>query len=350
MKWKKEEILTENKKIKIHIKNNHGRPDTFPCDLEGEKNFTITKEHMEKALENETKIKEQIEFFIDWDENNFESSMYNSEILLTYDFPTTNLKKIAPNLKWVHCTAAGVEHLSPFNWAFDDLTITNSSGVHAKKAGEYGLMSILMLQNHIPKIITNQKNKKFISLFSNPIAGKNIVLVGTGSLGSSMAKLVEPLGANIIGVNKKGKSVEGCSKIIKIEKIDMILPEADFLYLALPETSETKNLINRKRLDMLKPSCGIVNIGRQSVLDYDVLCEKLDKKEIAGAILDVFKPEPIKANSKLWHTPNLIITPHVSSDDNGNYVKMTLDLFIKNLKLYMNNKELTNKIDKNLGY
>jgi phosphoglycerate dehydrogenase-like enzyme len=350
VKWKKEEILTENKKIKIHIKNNHGRPDTFPCDLEGEKNFTITKEHMEKALENETKIKEQIEFFIDWDENNFESSMYNSEILLTYDFPTTNLKKIAPNLKWVHCTAAGVEHLSPFNWAFDDLTITNSSGVHAKKAGEYGLMSILMLQNHIPKIITNQKNKKFISLFSNPIAGKNIVLVGTGSLGSSMAKLVEPLGANIIGVNKKGKSVEGCSKIIKIEKIDMILPEADFLYLALPETSETKNLINRKRLDMLKPSCGIVNIGRQSVLDYDVLCEKLDKKEIAGAILDVFKPEPIEADSKLWHTPNLIITPHVSSDDNGNYVKMTLDLFIKNLKLYMNNKELTNKIDKNLGY
>jgi phosphoglycerate dehydrogenase-like enzyme len=350
VKWKKEEILTENKKIKIHIKNNHGRPGTFPCDLEGEKNFTITKEHMKKALENEPKIKEQIEVFIDWDENNFETSMYNSEILLTYDFPTKNLKKVAPNLKWVHCTAAGVEHLSPFNWAFDELTITNSSGVHAKKAGEYGLMSILMLQNHIPKIISNQKNKKFISLFSNPIAGKNIVLIGTGSLGSSMAKLVEPLGANIIGVNKKGKSVEGCSKIITIDKIEMVLPEADFLYLALPETSETKNLINRKRLDLLKPSCGIVNIGRQSVLDYDVLCEKLDKKEIAGAILDVFKPEPIEAESKLWHTPNLIITPHVSSDDNGNYVKMTLDLFVKNLKLFMNNKGLINKIDKNLGY
>ena len=67
---------------------------------------------------------------------------------------------------------------------------------------------------------TNQKNKKFVSLFSNPISGKNIVLVGTGSLGSSMAKLVEPLGANIIGVNKKGKPVEGCSKIITIDKLD----------------------------------------------------------------------------------------------------------------------------------
>ena len=344
------EILTENKKIKIHIKNNHGRTGTFPCDLEGEKNFTITLQHLEKALENEPEIKKKVEFFIDWDEDNFNSSMTNSEILLTYDFPTKNLKKIAPHMKWIHCTAAGVEHLSPFSWAFDGLIITNSSGVHSKKAGEYGLMSILMLQNHMPKIITNQKKKDFVSLFSNPIEGRNIVLVGTGSLGSSMAKLVEPLGANVIGVNKKGKSVEGCSKIITIENLDTVLPEADILYLALPETPETKNLIDRKRLDLLKPSCGIVNIGRQSVLDYDTLCEKLNKGEIAGAILDVFSQEPIENDSKLWHTPNLVITPHVSSDDNGNYVKMTLNLFIKNLKLFIEKKELTNQINKDLGY
>lgn len=338
------------KKIKIHIKNNHGRPGTFPCDLEGEKNFTITREHFEKALENVPEIKDKIEFFIDWDVDNFNSSMSNSEILLTYDFPTNNLKSIAPNLKWIHCTAAGVEHLFPFDWTYDNLKITNSSGVHAKKAGEYGLMSVLMLQNHLPKIITNQKNKEFISTFGNPIAGKNIVLVGTGALGSSMAKLVEPLGANIIGVNKKGKSVEGCSQILTIDKLDTVLPKADILYLALPETPETKNLINKRRLDLLKTTCGIVNIGRQSALDYEVLCDKLEKSEIAGAILDVFNPEPIDKNSRLWNTKNLVITPHVSSDDNGNYVKMTLELFVKNLKLFIEKKELENQIDKELGY
>lgn len=342
--------MTNNKKIKIHIKNNHGRPGTFPCDLEGEKNFTITKEHFEKALENETEIKDQIEFIIDWDEDNFNSSMSNSDILLTYDFPTKNLKEIAPNLKWIHCTAAGVEHMFPFNWAYDGLKITNSSGVHAKKAGEFGLMSVLMLQNHIPKIVTNQKNKDFISTFGNPIAGKNIVLIGTGSLGSSMAKLVAPLGANIIGVNKKGKSVEGCSKIITIDKLDSVLPIADILYLALPETPETKNLIDKRRLDLLKSTCGIVNIGRQSALDYEVLCNKLENNDLAGAILDVFNPEPIDKNSRLWNTKNLIITPHVSSDDNGNYVKLTLELFVKNLKFFIKKKELTNQIDKELGY
>jgi len=342
--------LKNNKKIKIHVKNNHWAPGSFPTDVEGEKNFTITKEHFDEVLKNEQEIKDKIELFFDWDEDNFNSSMSNSDVLIAWNFPTSNLKKIAPNLKWIHCISAGVEHLLPLDWIYDGLALTNSSGVHSKKAGEYGLMSVLMLQNHMPKIITNQKDKKFISLFSNPIAGKTIVAVGTGSLGSSMIKLVAPLGAYIIGVNKKGRMVEGCSKVITIEKIDTVLPEADILYLALPETPETKNIINRKRLDLLKPSCGIVNIGRQSAMDYEALCEKLNKGELAGAILDVFTHEPIKSNSKLWNTPNLVITPHVSSDDHGSYVKMTLDLFVNNLKLFISNKELVNQIDKDLGY
>ena len=342
--------MINNKKIKIHVKNNHWASGSFPTDAEGEKNFTITKEHLEEALKNFPEIKEKVEIFVDWDEDNFKTSMSNSDILLAWSFPTTDLKKVAPSLKWIHVISAGVEHLHPFDWMFDGLVLTNSSGAHVKKAGEYGLMSILMLQNHMTKIITNQKNKKFVSLFSNPIAGKTIVLVGTGSLGSSMAKLVSALGANIIGVNRKGKSVEGCSKVITIDKIDTVLSDADFLYLAVPETPETKNLISKERLNILKPTCGIVNIGRQSVMDYDALSEKLKKKEIAGAILDVFTLEPLEKNSKLWDVPNLVITPHVSSDDNGSYVKLTLNIFLNNLKLFIENKELNNQIDKKLGY
>ena len=139
-------------------------------------------------------------------------------------------------------------------------------------------------------------------------------------------------------------------KVITIDKIDTVLPDADLLYLALPETPETKNLISRERLDMLKPTCGIVNIGRQSVMDYDVLSEKLKKNEIAGAILDVFSHEPIDKSSKLWDIPNLVITPHVSSDDDGNYVELTLDIFFNNLKLFIEKKELLNQVDKQLGY
>jgi len=310
----------KNKKIKIHVKNNHWAPGSFPTDAEGEKVFTITKTHFEKALEKFPEIKEKVDIFFDWDEDNFNSSMSNSNILLAWNFTTSNLKKISPNLKWIHCISAGINHLIPLDWMHEELVLTNNSGIHSKKAGEYGLMSVLMLQNHLPKIITNQKNKKFVSLFSNPIARKTVVVIGTGALGASMIKLLSPLGAKIIGINKKGKSVDGCSKIYMIDKIDNILPEADILYLALPETPETKNLINRKRLNLLKPTCGIVNIGRQSAIDYDALSDKLVKNELAGAILDVFEPEPIEPNSKLWDTPNLVITPHVSSDDGESYV------------------------------
>jgi phosphoglycerate dehydrogenase-like enzyme len=340
----------KNKKIKIHVKNNHWAKGSFPTDKEGEKVFTITNDHFTKALEKFPKIKEKVEIFIDWDEENFKSSMSNSDILIAWNFPTSNLEKISPNLKWIHCISAGINHLIPLNWIRKDLVLTNNSGIHSKKAGEYGLMSILMLQNHLPKLITNQKNKKFVSLFSNPIEGKTVVVIGTGALGGSMIKLLSPLGAKIIGVNKKGRSVDGCSKIYKINEIDNILPKADILYLALPETPETKNLINRKRLNLLKSTCGIVNIGRQSAMDYVTLCEKLEKNELAGAILDVFETEPIETNSKIWDTPNLIITPHVSSDDGESYVRLTLELFIKNLKLFIENKPLVNQIDKKLGY
>ena len=341
--------MSENK-IKIHIRNNHWKKGSLPCDLEGEKNSSVPKDLFENMLNKYPDIKDKISYLVDWDDDNWISSMKSADILLAWNFPTNDLKEIAPNLKWIHIVSAGVNHIYPFDWMKKDLVITNSSGIHAKKAGEFGLMSILMLQNHMTRIITNQKNKEFVTLLSKPIEGKKVVVVGTGSLGGSMIKHISLLGAEVIGINRRGGKVEGCSKIITFDKIDEVLPNADFLYLAVPETPDTKGLINKKRLDNLKSTCGIVNIGRESVMDYVHLIKKLEKNEIAGAILDVFSEEPINKNSKLWDTPNLIITPHISSDSKGNYIEMVLEKFFKNLKLFIDNKELINKVDPNLGY
>jgi phosphoglycerate dehydrogenase-like enzyme len=338
------------KKIKIHIRNNHWKEGFLPCDPEGEKHSTITSEEFEKGLSQYSEIKDKIEYLVDWDEDHYLSSMKEADVLLGWQFPTKNISEIAPNLKWIHVISAGVNHLSPFDWMKNNLILTNSSGVHSKKAGEFGLMSILMLQNQMTKIVTNQKNKEFVTLLSKPIDGFKVVVVGTGSLGGSMIKHISKLGAEVIGVNRKGNDVEGCSKVITFDKLDEVLPSADFLYLAVPETEETKGLINKTRLDSLKSTCGIVNIGRHSVLDYKTLRIKLEKNEIAGAILDVFSHEPIPKDSYLWDTPNLIITPHISSDSQGNYIEMVLKIFFKNLKLFLEKKELINQIDRKLGY
>jgi len=343
-------MVTTNNILKIHVKNNRWKKGSFPNTPEGEKVFTITKKDIENQLVNFPELKDKIEFFIDWDEDNFTSSIKNTEILLTWDLPKENLNKIASNLKWIHCIGAGVEHLYPFNWLANHVILTNNKGVHSKKAGEYGLMAILMLHNHFQKIITNQFNKKYDSIYSTPIEGKNIIIVGTGSLGSSVAKLIKPLGVKVIGVNRHGKPRKEFSTIIPTNKIDDILPEADILYLALPETPETINIINDTRLNLLKKTCSIVNIGRESALDYKTLFEFLNSNRLAGAILDVFTPEPIDPNSSIWNVPNLIVSPHVSADDGKSYIQHTLDLFFNNLINFISKKPLLNQVDRGLGY
>ena len=337
-------------KIKIHIRNNHWKKGSLPSDLEGEKNSSVPKDLFESMLNKLPQIKDKITYLVDWDDDNWISSMKDADILFAWNFPTKDLAEIAPNLKWIHIVSAGVNHLYPFNWMKKDLVLTNSSGIHAKKAGEFGLMSILMLQNNMTRIITNQKNREFVTLLSKPINGKKVVVVGTGSLGGSMIKHISLLGAEVIGINRRGRKVEGCSRTITFDKIDEVLPEADFLYLAVPETIETKGLISKKRLDNLKSTCGIVNIGRESVMDYEHLRKKLERNEISGAIIDVFSQEPINKNSKFWDTPNLVITPHISSDSKGNYIEMVLEKFFKNLILFIDKKDLHNQVDPKLGY
>ena len=155
--------MAVEKKIRIHIKNNRWREGSFPNTPEGEKVFAITKERFHEALVKFPNLKDRIESFIDWDENNFKTSMATSDILLTWNLPTANLVKIAPKLKWIHCISAGVEHLLPIDWLPNDVILTNNKGVHANKSGEYGLMSVLMLHNHLPTIVNNQQKKNMSS-------------------------------------------------------------------------------------------------------------------------------------------------------------------------------------------
>ena len=343
-------MINNNQKFKIHIKNNKWAKGSFPNTPEGEKVFTITQKRFQEALISFSDLKDRIENFIDWDEDNFESSMATTDILLTWNLPTANLDKVAPKLKWIHCIGAGIEHLLPLDWLPNKVFLTNNKGVHANKSGEYGLMSVLMLNNHLPAIISNQRIKNYEQLYGTSISDSTIVIVGIGTLGGAVARLLEPLGPKIIGVNRRGGLVKGCSEIVVVEKLDGVLPYADILYLALPATPETHELIDRRRLNLLKHSCGIVNVGRQSAIDYQALSEMLKAGRLAGAILDVFNPEPIVSSSSLWTVPNLIITPHVSSDDPESYIPLTLNLFLSNLERFLSNKLLINQVDKELGY
>ena len=342
--------MTDTGKIRIHIKNNRWAPGSFPNTPEGEAVFTITAEQFDVALARFPDLVGKVEPFFDWDEDNFDTSIAEADVLLCWNLPMDGLSDAAPHLRWIHCIGAGVEHMLPLDWLPPHVELTNNKGVHSDKAGEYGLMAALMLHNHMPAIVTNQRHQRYDTLYSTPIAGKTIVVVGTGSLGGAAIRKLAPLGPNMIGVNRRGGAVEGCSKVVTTDQLDSMLPQADILYLAMPDTPETNGLMDRRRLELLKPTCGVVNIGRESAMDYDALCDKLDAGELAGAVLDVFSPEPIDEDSRLWNTRNLIITPHVSADDGDSYVPLTLDLFLRNLAQFAARKDLINRVDRDLGY
>jgi phosphoglycerate dehydrogenase-like enzyme len=177
-----------------------------------------------------------------------------------------------------------------------------------------------------------------------------VVIIGVGSIGKAVASHARAIGLNVIGVTRHGKPLDEVDKMVPVSQLDQVLPQADYVFVVTPLTNETRNLLDRRRLSLLKQGAGVVNIGRAAVIDYDALVEKLQDGSISGAILDVFDEEPLPADSKYWHVPNLIVAPHISADDGNAYVSMTLSVFFENMKRYINGSELQNQVNPELGY
>ena len=233
--------------MRVHIKNNHVSPDTFPPTPEGEAVFTITRERYEAAAARYPHVARQLDVFIDWDLEHFESSMHTAEVLVTWDLPTADLARIAPSLRLIHIIGAGVEHLCPMDWAPDDVTVVNNRGAHADKAGEYGLMAVFMLHNRLPAIIANQQRAHWRSLYSTPIGGKTLLVIGTGSIGAAAASRCRALGMRVLGVSRHGRPLDAVDEMHTTDGLDDLLPQADFVFVAVPFTPETRNLLDPRR-------------------------------------------------------------------------------------------------------
>jgi phosphoglycerate dehydrogenase-like enzyme len=175
------------------------------------------------------------------------------------------------------------------------------------------------------------------------------VVVGFGDLGQGAGRAAKKLGMNVIAVTRSGKATKLADKVVSSKRIDSVLPKADFVIVTTPLTEETRGLINRERINRLKPGAGFVNIGRSPIVDYEALREKLEAGELAGALLDVHSPEPLPASSPLWKTRNLIITPHTSCDD-PRYMHFLCDTWFANFARLLENKPLKNRVDRALGY
>ncbi len=336
--------------VRVHIKNNRARPDTFPPTPEAEPVFTATRERYEAVLAAYPDLRGRLDTTIDWDTDNFAESMKTAEALMCWDLPTGNLARTAPNLKWIHIIGAGVEHLCPMDWAPDGVVVTNNKGAQTDKAGDFALMAVLMLHCRVPAIAANQREARWNSLYSTPIEGRTALIVGVGSLGGGAAKRLKAAGLRVLGIGRHGHPHPCVDTMGTAADLDAFLPRADYVLVSIPATPETVNLIDRDRLSRMKPGAGLVNIGRAATVDYEAVVELLGAGRLSGAILDVFDPEPLPPDSPLWTAPNLMVMPHISADDGETYVETTLTIFLDNMRRFIAGDALRNVVRPELGY
>ena len=256
----------------------------------------------------------------------------------------------APRLKLLFITNAGLDRLAPFDWLPPSVALLNNAGVHAAKAGEFALMSLLMLANRVPEMVTHQRAGRWQKLWGAVLDGRRVTVVGLGSLGGAAAMQATQFGMHVTGVRATAAPHPRCAEVVTIAGLDRVLPRTEFLVLACPLTDATRGMITRDRLKALPRGAGVVNIGRGALIDQDALCDLLDDGHLSGAVLDVFTPEPIPSGHRLWSTRNLIISPHTSADDPHTYNSRSLDLFFDNLRAWREGRRMPNLFDPARGY
>ena len=275
-----------------------------------------------------------------------------------------------PNLRWIQVTYAGIDPaLSAPIVHEPGIQTTSASGVMVSQMGEYVLMALLMLGHKLPETITLQKARKWGSNLSKSLQprelrGSTVGIVGYGSIGREVARLLYPMGANVLACKRDMMALQDTGftpaglgdpmgnyfkRLYPIEALKGMLPECDFVVVSLPLTPETRYLFNAEMFTHFKPGAFLVNVSRGDLIDENALVQAINLGQVGGAVLDVFSQEPLPTESPLWDLPQVIITPHTSGAST-HLVDDVVALFAENLRRYVAGDPLYNVVDAERGY
>lgn len=294
--------------------------------------------------------------------------MGKAEILLTNnEIPDP---EIAPALRWMQFSYAGVEFAKGHPLlSREGFRATSLSGAASPKIAEYALMALLSLSHKLPIMVQYQGKKiwppdRWKRFQPFELRGSTVGLLGYGSIARELARLLQPFGVKILAtkndltdVSQDGYFTEGTgdpdgiyfTRLYPPQAAHSVLKASDFVVVCLPLTDDTRNVIDTREFEVMKPTAYLLALGRGGQVDEDALLRALREKLIAGAVLDVFNTEPLPQESPLWGAPNLVITPHIAGDT-GRYTDLVAELFTENLRRYLDNEELLNVFDPEKGY
>lgn len=271
------------------------------------------------------------------------------------NIPASMLDK-AERLKWVHLSSAGTDgymHLLDRG-----VILTNGTGAYNDSIAEFMLTLTGALCIGLPGYARNQEKHIWKSLgWARTMMGSTVVVLGCGNIGTAYAKRMHDLGAYVIGVRRSAAACpEGVDEMVTMEQADEVLPRADIVAMIMPNTPETVNFMDARRIRLLKDGALLVNCGRGSALDPDALYHALSDGRLGGAAIDVAYAEPLPEDDKLWDAPNLLITPHIAGgwqaggDTSPHMAKTVVDVFLQNLKAYLIDESMPNAVDPATGY
>lgn len=250
-------------------------------------------------------------------------------------------------LRWLHTRSAGVDAYTAPGVLPRDAMLSCSTGAYGHSVSEHLLALLLALMKRLPDYRDQQNQALWGDLGpARTISGARVLVVGTGDLGSSFARLCTALGAVTTGVRRNpSKPAPGVSALYPMDALDQLLPKSDVVCLTLPQSPDTVGLFDRQRLLRMKSDAILLNGGRGSAVDCRALAQVLAEGHLWGAGLDVTDPEPLPPDHPLWHAPRALITPHVAGgnhlpDTERRIARIALDA----LERYLNGRPIPNRV------
>lgn len=257
----------------------------------------------------------------------------------------------AHRLKWVQAGSAGVERfLSIPGFVESPVILTNARGVFDQPIAEHVLAMILSFTRGLHLLRDQQLQGVWKYIPPSDLVGSTLGIVGLGSIGKELARKAQALGMRVLAIRRHPQRAEvPVEALWGIEGLPELLRQSDHIVLSLPLTPETRHIIGRDQLALMKPTAYLYNIGRGALIDEKALIEALQEGQIAGAGLDVFEREPLPSESPLWKMPNVILTPHEAGASPSNHYRL-MTLFLDNLRRFLQGEPLRNVVNKQLGY
>jgi phosphoglycerate dehydrogenase-like enzyme len=275
-------------------------------------------------------------------------ALSGAEAMLAWGAPPGVLPRM-PRLRWIQALTAGVE-----GWlALPDLppgvTLTCARGTHRSSMPENILGALFHITKPYHAIALDQQERRWTRRVSTPLGGMTLGILGLGAIGQEVARLAGALGMRVIGTRRGGAPLPGLAEVLPPERTEAVLAQSDIVLLLLPATPETEEIIDAARLARMKPGAWLLNFGRGALIRDADLIAAVGAKRIAGAILDVFREEPLPPNHPFWTTEGIMVLPHIGGLHPARDA-IVAGLLAENLGRFLDGRPLREVVDRAAGY